>query len=351
MSTPTLTSETFGTLPDGRVVTRFTLDDGQGSRAAFLDWGATLQSWTTPDRVGVVDDIVLGFDRLEGFLGAHPYFGGTVGRVANRIANARFTLDGTTYALAANDGAHTLHGGRVGFDRRLWRATEIELDGAPALRLALQSAAGDEGFPGDVDVTLCVSLRAGGLELREDVRVTRRTPVALTAHPYFRLSGARGASILDHTLAIDAPTRLPVDATLIPTGEMRAVDATPFDLRAPVALRGAIDALGRGFDDCWLLRSDGVSLVRAAQLCDPHGGRRLEVWTTKPALQVYTGNFLDGSIVGKRGERYAKHAGVCLEAQYAPNAVNESRFASPIVEPGVGQRHVTRYVVSATRVD
>lgn len=346
MGRRTVEREDFGRLQDGRIVTRFTLDDGHGVRASFLDFGATLQSLWTPGRDGAVADVILGFDDLEGYLGPHPYFGGTVGRVANRIANARFTLDGVTHVLTANDGAHALHGGRVGFDRQLWQASVHDVDGAPELCFALHSAAGDQGFPGDVDVLLRVALVGGALELREEIRSSERTPVALTAHPYFRLCGTGVDSILEHVLRVDADVRLPTDAALIPTGEIRAVDASPFDLRRGSRVGDAIAALGRGFDDCWLLRSSDGALALAASLFDPHEGRRLEVWTTKPALQVYTGNFLDGSIVGKRGTRYGKHAGLCLEAQYAPNAVNEGSFASPIVMPDCVMRHVTRYVLS-----
>lgn len=347
MQKPTVQRHEFGRLADGRAVTRFALDDGHGSCASFLDLGATLQSWSLTGRDGERDDVVLGFDVLEGYVGPHPYFGGTVGRVANRIANARFELDGVRYALNANDGDHTLHGGRVGFDRRLWDASVRSVRGVPGVRFTLRSAAGEEGFPGDVEVTLDVTLVGGVLELRESIRVSQRTPVALTAHPYFRLGGSPGSSILDHTLSVAAPDVLPVDAALIPTGERRRVDGTAFDLRTPKRIRDAIDALGRGFDDCYVLADAARPSTRAASLLDPRSGRRLDVWSTKPALQVYTGNFLDGSIVGKRGERYAKHAGICLEAQYPPNAVNEPSFPSPIVEPGRDVTHVTRYVLGA----
>jgi aldose 1-epimerase len=350
MTEPSCTQETFGALDDGRLVTRFTLDDGFGARASFLDFGATLQRWIVPDARGGYDDVVLGFDTFDGYRGPHPYFGGTVGRVANRIAHARFVLDGVTYALHANDGLHTLHGGRVGFDRRPWRATVAERDGGPKLQFTLTSRDGDEGFPGDVDVALNVTLRRGVLELVEEIRVSRRTPVALTAHPYFRLSGARDATILDHTLSVASELRLPVDSELIPTGERRNVGGSPFDLRHPVVLRDAITALRRGFDDCWLLRDGNGEPLPCASLYDPSSGRRMDVATTKPALQVYTGNFLDGSIVGKGGERYGQYAALCIEAQYAPNAVNAIAFESPMMSPEHPTRHVTRYAMTTQRI-
>ena len=334
-----VTSQPYGALADGSPVTLYTLTNAQGLTAAVMDYGAILVSLRTPDRDGTLGEITLGFDSLDGYLGAHPYFGATVGRYANRIAGACFSLDGQTYALAANDGPNHLHGGRVGFDRRLWEADAFSEDGTCGVCFSRVSPDGEEGYPGNLEVAVTYTLTDLD-ELRIDLEAMtdRATPVNLTNHAYFNLRGH--GDVRGHRLQLAAPAYTPVDAQLIPTGVVATVAGTPLDFTDEHAIGERLDDLPGGYDHNVVLdrREDG-ELVCAARVEEPESGRVLEVYTTEPGLQFYSGNGLDGSIVGRGGQRYERHAGFCLETQRFPDSPNQSAFPSAILRPGTFYTH------------
>lgn len=331
-----LTAEPFGTLPDGSPVIRHTLSRTGGLTLRVLTYGGVVQSLEVPDARGRVANVVLGFPSLHGYLAAgDAYFGGLVGRFANRLAGGRFSLDGKSYAVDVNAGGNCLHGGRTGFDKRLWHAEPFSDN---KLRLTLTSPDGDQGFPGrmEVEVTYCL-LESG---VRIDYRATTDAPtvINLTNHSYFNLAGEGSGSVEEHTLVVDADEFTPVSRDLIPTGEVAAVAGTPLDLRAQTAigthLRDPHPQLlaARGYDHNYVLRGSG--LRRAARLADPVSGRVLEVVTDQPGLQVYSGNFLDGSHVGTSGRTYRQGDGVALETQHFPDSPNHPAFPSTILRPG-----------------
>lgn len=284
---------------------------------------------------------MLGFDNLEKYLAAGvPYYGATVGRYANRIAKARFTLDGKAYSLAANDGPNTLHGGKRGFDKRIWKAEEVPAAQGGGVRMTLVSADGDEGYPGEVTAQALYRLDDhDNLEIEYHVTTTAATPVNLANHAYFNLTGDPANTVLDHVVTINADRFTPVDATLIPTGELRPVAGTPFDFRTPHAVGARIGAddeqlrLGRGYDHNWVLNKKGVEMTLAATVTDPKSGRSLEVRTTQPGVQFYTGNFMDGKPSGV-GSVYAHRTGLCFETQHFPDSPNHPAFPSTILRPG-----------------
>lgn len=341
----------FGTLPDGRAVERVVLRDVSGFEAHVVTFGATLQALLVPDARGDRDDVVLGHDDLAGYVRARGFFGATVGRYANRIANARFVLEGEVVQLAANDGAHALHGGLDGFDRRLWQIAEIENGAQPGVTLAYVSAEGEEGYPGRLDVR--VSYRLTGpseLSISFTARADRPTIVNLTNHSFFNLEGAASrVDMLDHRLTVAADRFLAIDPDAIPLpGPPQTVAGTPFDFRSASAIGARIrddDAQvrhGRGYDHNFCLNSTGE--VRfAARLEAPRSGRILELLTDQPGLQVYSGNYLDGSIQGKRGRLYRQSDAVCLEPQIWPNAPNRPDFPDPRLVPGGVYRHRSVY--------
>jgi aldose 1-epimerase len=343
----TVRAEGFGPAPDGSAVRRFTLTNARGSAAEVTDFGATLTGLWVADRDGRLDDVVLGFDALAPYAGEHPYFGSTVGRYANRIAGGRFSLDGRAYELARNDPPNHLHGGPRGFHHRLWRADPIA-PGGSSLRLTLQSPDGDEGYPGDLSVALTYTLTDGdALRLDYEAAAAAATVVNLTHHSYFNLAGA--GDVLDHELAIAASRFVPIDPTGVPIAGPRPVADTPMDFLAPSAVGarlGADDAqlrAGRGYDHCWALDAPAGALRLAATLRDPSTGRVMDVLTTEPGLQVYAGNRLDGSIEGKGGRRYPRHAGICLEAQRFPDSPNRPEFPPATLRPGERYRQTTEY--------
>jgi aldose 1-epimerase len=331
----------FGQLPDGTAVEIFTLTNPSGMEVRTIPFGAIIVSIKVPDRDGHLDDVTLGFDGLDGYAKAHPFFGAVVGRYGNRIANGRFSLDGKTYQLATNDGPNHLHGGVKGFDKRLWNAEPFGRDGNTGVVYTMTSRDGDEGYPGTLNVRVTYTLTpANELTVDYDATTDRPTPVNLTQHSYFNLAGEGRRDILEHRLTIDADRFTPVDKTLIPTGELAPVEGTPFDFRQPTAIGRRINAdheqlrFGRGYDHNWVLNRSGAGLAHAARLEDPTTGRTLDVSTTEPGMQFYSGNFLDGTIAGKSGHVYRQRYGLCLETQHFPDSPNHANFPSPILRPG-----------------
>jgi aldose 1-epimerase len=340
----------FGKLKDGQTVHQYTLTNKNGAVAKVMTYGATLTELHVPDRDGKLGDVVLGFDNLAAYEKGHPFFGSTVGRVANRIANGKFTLDGEEYQLAINNGPNTLHGGLKGFDKKVWQATP--LDGS-SVEFRYTSPDGEENFPGMVEATVRYTLTDNNaLQLDYQATTTAATPINLTNHTYFNVAGK--GTILDHLVQFNADQYTPVDETLIPTGEIASVDGTPFDFREPTAIGARLKEVGGnpvGYDHNIVVRRPDATrtLVEFATILEPTTGRVMEVSTTQPGVQFYTGNFLDGSLTGKGGEAYEMHAGFCLEAQDFPNAINEPSFPSCVLRPGESYRQATVYKFSVTR--
>ena len=339
----------FGTLPDGTLIEAITLTNGHGIRARIITFGATLQALEAPDRSGHMADVALGYDDLAGYVEHPDYFGATIGRYANRIAGGRFSLDGRQFQLSRNDKENSLHGGAKGFDKRVWKILDLQGGPTPTVSLGLTSAAGDQGYPGSLTVTTTYSLdEAGNLGIDYSAVTDAPTVINLTNHSIFNLAGEGSADGLQgQQLSIPASHYTPVDAALIPTGELRPVAGTVFDFtHRRVINEGIRDGhdsqiiAGRGYDHNFALDS-GLTreLKLAARLEDPRSGRVLEVWTTEPGLQVYTGNFLNGTRVGKRGHLYRMGDGIALEPQKFPNAPNEPRFASARLDPGSTYHH------------
>ncbi len=339
-----VTREPFGKLPDGTSVEIYTLKNEAGLEARVMTYGAILVSMKVPDRAGALADVNLGFDDLDGYLGSHPYFGAIIGRYANRIAKARFTIDGVEYRLAANNNDNTLHGGVRGFDKVVWEAEAIELADGIGLRLNHLSKDGEEGFPGNLAVTV-VYMLTNANELRIDYEATsdKKTPVNLTNHAYWNLRGEGDGDILGHVLELEADRITEVDSpvNLIPTGKVLPVAGTPFDFTAPHAIGERIAQVEGGYDHNFVLTSGGGKLALAARVEEPESGRVLEIWTDQPAIQLYTGNFLDGSVVGKGGKAYQKHYGFCLETQHYPDSTSHPDFPSTILAPGQTYRTTT----------
>jgi aldose 1-epimerase len=352
-----VTHSTFGTTPDGTPVDLYTLTNAHGLEVRVMSYGAIVVSLKTPDRRGTFDDIVTGFDTLEGYVTRSRFFGAVAGRYANRIANARFTLDGKTYELAANNGRNHLHGGRRGFDKVVWKATTFERDGNVGVVLTHVSPDGDEGYPGTLDVSVTYTLTPRD-ELVVDYAATtdKATPINLTNHSYFNLAGDGRSDVLGQLLTIDADRFTPTDDTQIPTGEIAPVAGTPFDFRKPTAIGARIDAddeqirRGHGYDHNFVLWSAKALAERspaperprhAARVVDPSSGRTMDVATTEPGVQLYTGNNLDG-VVGKHGHVYGRRTALCLETQHFPDSPNHPNFPSTILRPG--QRFQSRTV-------
>jgi aldose 1-epimerase len=329
----------FGILSDGSEPRLFILDNGT-MRVALSDYGAIITAVLVPEGKGGTKDLVLGPSALAGYAGRHPYFGATVGRFANRIADARFTLQGKEYILAANNGKNHLHGGLKGFDRRLWESEVYTEAGAACAQMKLRSVDGDEGYPGNLDVTGIFSLdQDNKLIIRYEAKSDAATPVNLTNHSYFNLRGEGNGSILDHELELNASLYLPVNEGLIPEGTPLSVAGTPFDFRKPKTIGQDIVGAG-GYDHCFVI--DGAGLRLAAKARDPASGRTLQMHTTMPGVQFYSGNFLAG-FPGKRGSVYEKHAGFCLEAEYYPDSPNRPDFPSCIIEAGREYKHRIEY--------
>ena len=338
----TVVRSSFGQLPDGRAVEAFTLTNPAGIVVQAITYGGIITVIRTPDRSGRPGDIVAGFDDLAGYLGASPYFGAIVGRYANRIAGGQFSLDGTTYHLARNNGPNALHGGLRGFDKVLWSGEPFAADSGAGVTLRYSSADGEEGYPGAMAVRVTYRLTPDhDLIVDFEATSTRPTPVNLCQHTYWNLHGDGAGDILDHLLTLDASAYTPVDSTLIPTGEIAPVAGTPFDFRSPTAIGARIDQpdpqlrVGRGYDHNWVLDRGGrTGLVHAARLVDPVSGRSLDISTTEPGLQFYSGNFLDGTVTGKGGRVYRHRSALALETQHFPDSPNHPNFPSTILRPG-----------------
>jgi aldose 1-epimerase len=355
--TPKTARAIFGHLPDGTAIETLQLRGDNGFEVRLITYGAAIQSIFVPDRAGHVVDVVLGRDDLAGYLAVRRFLGATVGRYANRIANATFELDGRRFQLPANDGVNALHGGLAGFDRKCWTVTDIGENPSPFVTLSYVSADGEEGYPGRLKTDLTYRI-SGGMELSLafSAATDRPTVVNLTNHSFFNLSGVEaGGGILDHRLAIMADTYLPVSAAGIPLGAPHRVDATPFDFRNARRIGARlVDAneqvqIRQGYDHNFCLRGGVTGEPRlAARLEDPRSGRVLELLTNQPGVQFYSGNFLDGSVTGKYGRVHRRYDALCLEPQAYPDTPNHPDFPSARLDPGQTYRHTSRYRFSAT---
>jgi aldose 1-epimerase len=326
----------------------FTLRNVNGVQATISNYGGTLTSLLVPDKAGHLGDIVLGFDRVSDYLSpefrsSNPYFGALIGRFGNRIAQGRFSLKGQTYELATNNGANSLHGGRVGFDQRIWQAEAgVSPEGEQLLKLSYNSPDGEEGYPGTLRVTVVFTLtNDNALVIDYTATTDQPTPINLTNHSYFNLSLGSSSDVLQHELSLAADRYTVADDSLIPTGELRPVQGTAFDFLTPHTIGERIAQVPGGYDHNWVLNSTGMQA--AATVYDPASGRTMEVLTDQPGIQFYSGNFLDGSLTGKGNTAYGKHAGFCLETQHFPDSPNQPSFPNTILQPGEKFHSTTTY--------
>jgi aldose 1-epimerase len=334
-----ITQSPFGKTKEGTPVDLFTLRNANGVEAQICNYGGIVTSLKVPDRTGKFGDVVLGYDNLDDYLKSSPFFGAMVGRYGNRIAKGRFTLDGVEYKLATNNGPNSLHGGIKGFDKEVWQSKSLVTPDGPALELSYVSKDGEEGFPGTLTVTAVYTLtRDNGLRLEYTATTDKDTVVNLTQHSYFNLAGK--GDVLGHQLYLNASRFTPVDSTLIPTGELRSVEGTPFDFRKPTAIGARINQddqqlkLGNGYDHCFVVDKPMGKLGLLARVTEPTTGRVLEAYSTEPGVQFYTGNFLDGTLTGKGGWVYQFRNGFCLEPQHYPDSPNHPEFPSVVLKPG-----------------
>ena len=349
---PGIEQAVFGTFPDGRVAQLFTLRNAAGMTAQITNYGGFIVSLTAPDKAGKQENITLGLPTFADYLKGSSSLGPIIGRFGNRIGNAQFTLDGQTYTLAANSGKNHIHGGRVGFNVKLWEATPVDGD-EPALTLRYTSPDGEEGYPGTLAVTVTYTLRKDNA-LRIDYRATTDKPtvVNLTNHAYFNLSGMK-RDVLNHELMIRADKFLPTDKGQIPTGELKPVAGTPFDFTKPTAIGARINdttdvqmRYGAGYDHCWVFSDPAKTLKVGATLYEPTSGRLLTMYTTEPAVQLYTGNHLNGKQQGNEGVAYTRRFGVCLETQHFPDSPNQPNFPTTTLRPGETYQSTTVYQFS-----
>lgn len=353
-------SAQFGTLASGQSAQLFTLRNAHGIEVQFTNYGGIITSLKTPDRAGRFADIVLGYDNLAAYVANSPYFGAIVGRYANRIARGHFTLDGATYTLAVNNGPNSLHGGLRGFDKVVWNARPFQNQEGQGVALDYTSANGEEGYPGTLHATVTYTLTPDDRLIVDYAATTdKATPINLSQHSYWNLVGNASRDILGHVLTINADGITPVDSTLIPTGEIMPVQGTPFDFRTPHAIGERVDQrqntqirYGNGYDHNWVLNRGagaGGALVLAARVVEPTSGRTMEISTTEPGLQFYSGNFLDGSNIGKGGVVYHFRYGLALETQHFPDSPNHSNFPSTILRPGEQFRSRTVFKFGVTQ--
>jgi aldose 1-epimerase len=358
-SHPPITKADFGKTPDGTPVEIYTLRNAQGAEARIMTYGGIVQSLSMPDKNGKFADVVLGFDSLAGYtspeyLKGCPYFGALIGRYGNRIGGAKFTLEGKTYELAKNNNGNSLHGGLKGFDKVVWTARPMDTAQGPALILTYLSKDGEEGFPGNLQVTAIYTLTDdNALQLEFKAVTDKPTVCNLTHHSYFNLAGAGNGDILGHLLQINADKTTPVDSELIPTGKIADVTGTPFDFRKPTAIGARINdpdtvlQYGPGYDHNWIVNKPFGQYGLQARVVEPTSGRVLEVWSDEPAVQFYAGNFLDGTIVGKGGKAYQRRTGFCLEPQHYPDSPNKPQFPSTELKPGETYHNKIVYKFSA----
>lgn len=341
---PGITKADWGTV-DSSPVYLYTLTNSKGTVVTITNYGGTVTSFVTTDKNGNKSSIVIGFDSLGGYLQKPPYFGALVGRYGNRIGNAKFALDGKEYHLAVNNGKNTLHGGLKGFDKVVWTPTVMN-DTVPMLMLTYMSKDGEEGYPGNLKVIVHYTLTNDDeLKIEYIATTDKATPVNLTNHSYFNLTGDVSNTILNHTLMIDADNYTPVDTSLIPTGEIKSVKGTPFDFTTAKAIGRDIDSVKGGYDHNFVLNKKDNSLQKVAVLSDSTSGRSLEVYTTEPGLQFYTGNFLDGTFKNRDGKPINQHTALCMETQHFPDSPNKPNFPSTILQPGQEYHTTTIYKV------
>ena len=338
----------FGTV-DGKPVYLYTLTNAKGDEVKITNYGGIVTSWISPDKNGKRSSIVLGFDSLSGYLAKPPYFGAIVGRYGNRIAKGKFKIGDSTYSLAVNNGSNHLHGGLKGFDKQVWEAT-VANDSVPVLSLSYLSKDMEEGYPGNLKVNVVYTLTDDdALQIEYTAETDKPTVLNLTNHSYFNLTGDHRNTILDHKMMIKADYYTPVDTGLIPTGELKAVKGTPFDFNTPEKIGTRIAQTGGnpvGYDHNYALKRSDNSLQEVVTVTDSLSGRKLELFTTEPGVQFYTGNFLDGSIKGSDGVPFNKNTGFCLETQHFPDSPNQPKFPSVLLKPGEKFHSITKYKLS-----
>ena len=343
-----ITRSSFGTAA-GKEVFLYTLINSKGTEVKITNFGGIVTSWVSVDKNKQKSSIVLGYDSLSGYLATHPYFGAIVGRYGNRIAKGKFSIDSVEYTLAINNGPNHLHGGVVGFDKVVWEPT-VENDSVPSLLLSYLSKDGDEGYPGNLNVDVHYTLTdQDELKIEYIATTDKKTVVNLTNHSYFNLTGDVANSILDHELQIDADHFTSVDSTLIPTGEITSVNGTPFDFTQPTKIGLRIDSVKGGYDHNYVFNKIDASLTKVASVSEQKSGRLLEVYTTEPGVQFYTGNFLDGTLKTSDGKVINQHAALCLETQHFPDSPNEPNFPTTILLPGQKYHSITVYKLSVNK--
>ncbi|MDT0676855.1 aldose epimerase family protein [Autumnicola musiva] len=342
----------YGTTPNGENVEMYTLTNNNGMEVKIITYGGRITSLTAPDKNGEYQDVVLGFDSLEQYTKDNPYFGALIGRYGNRIAQGKFSLDGEQYSLPQNDGENSLHGGEKGFDKVVWTATPVE--GENSLKMSYTSEDMEQGYPGKLETIVTYTLNENNsLDVKYEATTDKKTIVNLTQHSYFNLSGNFSEDILNHKVEINADKFIPVTENLIPTGEIKSVEGSPFDFREPKIVGQNIEAenqqlkRGLGYDHCWVLNEQESGMRFAASAYDPESGRYLEVHTDEPGIQFYTGNFLDGTLPAKGGGTYGKRTGFCLETQHYPDSPNQEGFPSVVLEPGEKYTSNTSFKFSA----
>ena len=340
-----ISKEVFGKTTEGISVDLYTLTNANGASAGITNYGGIVISLEVADREGKIDDVVLGYNSLAEYIKDSPYFGAIVGRYGNRIAKGRFTLDGVEYKLAINNGENHFHGGLKGFDKVVWEAEEIETSEGVGLKLSYLSKDGEEGYPGNLRCVVIYTLTNNNeLKINYEAETDKATPINLTHHSYFNLAGEGNGDILGHELMFNADSYTPVDEGLIPTGEIKSVKDSPMDFTEPMAIGSRISQVEGGYDHNYVLHCDNEgSLSLAARVYEQASGRVMEVYTTEPGIQFYSGNFLNGTLTGKSGKAYGKYYGFCLETQHFPDSPNKANFPSVVLKPGEKYRHVTVY--------
>lgn len=341
--------ESYGQMPDGTPVELYTLVNANGLKAKIINYGAILVSLEVPDRNGKLADVVLGYNSLDDYLKRGGLFGAVVGRYANRIGGAKFTLNGVEYQLAPNNRPNHIHGGKKGFDKVIWRLEDLRGDGSEAaVKLSYVSQDGEEGYPGNLACSVTYTLtKDNELKINYEAETDKATVVNLTNHSYFNLAGHGAGDVLDHVLTLNADKYTVFNDALIPTGEIRSVKGTPLDFTTPTRIGARIADMGAGYDQNYVLNGGGGSPALCARVQEPTSGRVMEVYTTEPGVQLYTGNWLNSSVTGKGGKVYGKHGGFCLETQHYPDSPNKPNFPSVVLNPGQKFASVTVFKFSA----